>query len=276
MFAITQDGKRLVGHLAKRQAITNARNTVYAAQAPDRAALRLARGAARDRALPLRDRRGPERRRAHRARGQDLHVPEIAAIILREMKRIAEEYLGEPVREAVVTVPALLQRRPAPGTKDAGQIAGPRGPAHHQRADRGRAGLRLRQAERGEDRGLRPRRRHLRHLDPRDRRRACSRCSRPPATPSSAARTSTAASSITCSCTFQEREGIDLRSDPMALQRLKDAAEKAKCELSHARDRPRSTCRSSPRRERAAPPQRRRSTRETLEGLVARHRARRP
>ena len=75
MFAITQDGKRLVGHLAKRQAITNARQHGVRVEAPDRAALRLARGAEGDRALPVRDRRGPERRRAHRARRQGVQLP---------------------------------------------------------------------------------------------------------------------------------------------------------------------------------------------------------
>ena len=75
MFAITEDGKRLVGHLAKRQAITNARNTVFAAQAPDRAPLGLAEVQTLHRAVPVRDRARPERRRAHRAPRQGVHLP---------------------------------------------------------------------------------------------------------------------------------------------------------------------------------------------------------
>ena len=67
--------------------------------------------------------------------------------------------------------PGLLQRRPAPGDQGRRQDRRPRRAAHHQRADGGGARLRARQVGDQDDRGLRPRRRHLRHLDPRDRRR---------------------------------------------------------------------------------------------------------
>ena len=172
MFAVTQDGKRLVGHLAKRQAITNARNTVYAIEAPDRPALRRRRGAEVHRALPVRDRARPERRPAHRGRGQGVHVH--------------RDRLDHPARDEARRggVPGraragggdhgtgLLQRRPAPVHQGRRPHRGARGAADHQRADGRGARLRLRQEERREDRRLRPRRRHLRHLDPRDGRRA--------------------------------------------------------------------------------------------------------
>jgi len=124
MFAISQDGKRLVGHLAKRQAITNARNTVFASKrligrrfdAPElQKAIELCpyeivEGANGDARIVLGD--------------KAFSCSEISGIILREMKRIAEEFLGEPVTEAVVTVPAYFNDTQRQCTKDAGKIAG--------------------------------------------------------------------------------------------------------------------------------------------------------
>ena len=97
--------------------------------------------------------------------------PEISARVLMKMKKTAEDYLGEPVTEAVITVPAYFNDSQRQATKDAGRIAGLERQAHHQRADRGGAGLRPRQAgRRSQDRRLRPGRRHLRRLHHRDRR----------------------------------------------------------------------------------------------------------
>ena len=98
----------------------------------------------------------------------------------------------------------LLQRQPAPGDQGRRPHRRPRRQAHHQRADRGRAGLWPGQeGRRPQDRRVRPRRRHLRRVDHRDRQRrrreASSRCWPPTATPSSAARTSTSASSTSWS-----------------------------------------------------------------------------
>ena len=108
MFAISQDGKRLVGHLAKRQAVTNARNTVFAskrligrrfdtpelAKAVDLFPYEIAEGPNGDVRIVVAD--------------KTFSCPEIAGIILREMKRVAEEYLGEPISDAVITVPAYF------------------------------------------------------------------------------------------------------------------------------------------------------------------------
>ena len=89
----------------------------------------------------------------------------------------------------------LLQRLAAPGHQGRRQDRRPRGAAHHQRAHRRGARLRPRPRRADQDhRGLRPRRRHLRHLDPRALARGSSRCAPPPATPTSAARTSTSGS----------------------------------------------------------------------------------
>ena len=124
MFAISQDGKRLVGHLAKRQAITNARNTVYAAK---RLIGRRFGSAEVERArelFPYELVEGPEGDVRISLGEKVFSCSEVSGIILREMKRVAEEYLGEPVSEAVVTVPAYFNDTQRQSTKDAGKLAG--------------------------------------------------------------------------------------------------------------------------------------------------------
>jgi molecular chaperone DnaK len=124
MFAISQDGKRLVGHLAKRQAITNARHTVYASKrligrrfdSPElQKAIEL---------CPYQIVEGPNGDARIVLGDKAFSCSEVSGIILREMKRIAEEFLGEPVSEAVVTVPAYFNDTQRQCTKDAGKIAG--------------------------------------------------------------------------------------------------------------------------------------------------------
>ena len=124
MFGISQDGKRLVGHLAKRQAITNARNTVFAAK-------RLIGRRFDDPEVqksidlcPYEIVRGPNDDPRIKIGGKTFTCPEISGIILREMKRVAEEYLSETVQEAVITVPAYFNDTQRQCTKDAGKIAG--------------------------------------------------------------------------------------------------------------------------------------------------------
>jgi len=124
MFAIAQDGKRLVGHLAKRQAITNARNTVYASK---RLIGRRFDSEEVQRAgdlCPYEIARGPNEDARMVIGGKAFTCPEISAIILREMKHVAEEYLGEPVGDAVITVPAHFNDTQRQCTKDAGKISG--------------------------------------------------------------------------------------------------------------------------------------------------------
>jgi molecular chaperone DnaK len=124
MFAISQDGKRLVGHLAKRQAITNARHTVYASK---RLIGRRFDSPELQKALeifPYQIVEGPNGDSRILLADKAFSCSEISGIILREMKRVAEEYLGEPVNEAVVTVPAYFNDTQRQCTKDAGKIAG--------------------------------------------------------------------------------------------------------------------------------------------------------
>ena len=124
VFAVTEDGKRLVGHLAKRQAITNPRNTVHAAKrliGRDFDSLEVE--SAREN-VPYELVAGPNNDTRVQVAGRVYTVPEISAIVLREMKRVVEEYLGEPVQQAVITVPAYFNDAQRQTTRDAGKIAG--------------------------------------------------------------------------------------------------------------------------------------------------------
>ena len=231
MLAISQDGKRLSGHLAKRQAITNAKNTVAASK---RLLGRRFDSPEVQKTIdvsPYEIVRGPNDDPRIKISNKTFTCPEISGIILREMKRVAEEYLGEPVQEAVITVPAYFNDTQRQCTKDAGKIAGLEvlriineptaaalsyGMGRHEDQriavyDLGGGTFDISILEMsdgvievlatagntflgGEDFD----RRIVGHLTQ----------------------------------WFQETEGIDLRADTMALQRLKDAAEKAKCDLS--------------------------------------------
>ena len=124
MVAITEAGKRLVGHIAKRQAVTNAENTVYAAK---RLIGRKFDSTQVQNALknaPYRIVEGPHNDPRIQLRGKVYSVPEVSAMILQEMKMIAEDYLGQEVQKAVITVPAYFNDAQRQATKDAGRIAG--------------------------------------------------------------------------------------------------------------------------------------------------------
>jgi molecular chaperone DnaK len=124
MVAVTEAGKRLVGHIAKRQAITNAENTVYAAKrligrkwsSPQ------VKNALMTCSYTIVE--GPHDDVRIRLRDKEYSVPEVSSMILQEMKIVAEDYLGEPVGKAVVTVPAYFNDNQRQATKDAGAIAG--------------------------------------------------------------------------------------------------------------------------------------------------------
>jgi len=124
MVAIAENGKRLVGHIAKRQAITNAENTVYASKRL--IGRKWGSSAVRQslETVPYRIVEGPHDDVRVMLRDQVFSVPEIAAYILQEMKLITDEYLGEEVRKAVVTVPAYFNDAQRQATKDAGRVAG--------------------------------------------------------------------------------------------------------------------------------------------------------
>ena len=146
MVAFTEGGERLVGQIAKRQAITNPETTVYAVK---RLIGRKCEDAEVKRSAGLVPYRivAADNGDAWVRRREGLLAQEISAMVLAKMKQTAEDYLGEPVTEAVVTVPGVLQRRPAPGHQGRRPHRRPRRAAHHQRAHRRGARLRPRQAE---------------------------------------------------------------------------------------------------------------------------------
>ncbi len=230
--AVTEAGKRLVGHIAKRQAITNAENTVYAAKrligrkwdsphvksALMTSSYGIVEGPHNDVRIKLRDR--------------SYSVPEISSMVLQEMKIIAEDYLGEPVEKAVITVPAYFNDNQRQATKDAGTIAGldviriinePTAASlaygYGKDFDRtvavydlggGTFDISILEiASQGVFKVI-----------------------------STTGDTFLGGEDFDARIidwlvsTFQEEHGVDLRQDRMALQRLRDAAEKAKCELS--------------------------------------------
>jgi molecular chaperone DnaK len=125
--AVTAGGDRLVGCIAKRQAVTNPRNTVYAlgrliGRKFDSAETKKARAL-----LPFELVAAPNGDVRIRVEEQDHSPSEISSLVLRKLKGAAEDYLGEPVEDAVITVPALFTDPQRRATRDAGLIAGFRG-----------------------------------------------------------------------------------------------------------------------------------------------------
>ncbi|MEM9067478.1 MAG: molecular chaperone DnaK [Myxococcota bacterium] len=124
MVAVTEAGKRLVGHIAKRQAVTNAENTVYAAKRLIGRKYETPQVKNAMATCPYRIVEGPHGDCRIQLREKVYSIPEVSAMILQEMKMIAEDYLGHEVAKAVVTVPAYFNDGQRQATKDAGTIAG--------------------------------------------------------------------------------------------------------------------------------------------------------
>ena len=120
--AFTKDGNRLVGQVAKRQAVTNPENTIYSIKRF--MGRRYEEVNEEMKMVPykvIRDDTGGVR---IKTRDKDYPPPEISAMILQKLKKSAEEYLGEKVTDAVITVPAYFNDSQRQATKDAGTIAG--------------------------------------------------------------------------------------------------------------------------------------------------------
>src|SRR5690349_21106538 len=229
--AFTDSGERLVGQIARRQAITNPENTIFAVKRligrrSDDPMVQKASSL-----LPYKIVRNENGDAWVEIRGKRYSPAEISAFILQKMKETAESYLGEKVTEAVITVPAYFNDSQRQATKDAGRIAGldvkriinePTAAALAYGLDKKKDekisvfdlgggtydisilelgdGVFEVKATNGDT-----------HLggDDFDKRVIDWLADE-----------------------FKKQEGVDLRRDPMALQRLKEAAEKAKCELS--------------------------------------------
>ncbi len=227
--AWNKNGERLVGLLAKRQAVTNPHDTVFSIKRF--MGRKFNEVAAEIAEVPYEVISGPNGEARVKTAHGEFSPPEISAIILRTLKETAEDYLGEEVKDAVITVPAYFNDSQRQATKDAGRIAGlevkriinePTAAALAYGLDKKKEetvavfdlgggtfdisiltigdGVFEVLATNGDTHlgGDDLDQRIIDHLVE----------------------------------TFLQQEGIDLSQDPMALQRLKEAAERAKCELS--------------------------------------------
>lgn len=122
--AFTEKGERLVGQIAKRQAITNPENTIFSIKRLMGRKYNSPEVEHAKKRLPYKIVEAPNGDAHVEIRGKRYSPPEISAMILQKLKQAAEDYLGEPVTEAVITVPAYFDDSQRQATKDAGKIAG--------------------------------------------------------------------------------------------------------------------------------------------------------
>ena len=227
--AWNKNGERLVGLLAKRQAVTNPENTVYSIKRF--MGRKHAEVASEINEVPYKVVAGPNGDARVKTAAGEFAPPEISAIVLQALKETAEEYLGETVTEAVITVPAYFNDSQRQATKDAGKIAGlevkriinePTAAALAYGLDKkkdetvavfdlGGGTFDISILEIGDDVFSVLATNGDTHLGGDDFDQAVVEY---------------------LVDTFKRDEGIDLSKDPMAIQRLKEAAERAKCELS--------------------------------------------
>jgi molecular chaperone DnaK len=122
--AITESGERLVGQVAKRQAITNSENTIYAVKRLIGRKFNSKEVQYDIKIIPYKITEAPNNDAQVTVRGKNYSPAEISAMILTKMKQTAEDYLGEKVTDAVITTPAYFNDSQRQATKDAGRIAG--------------------------------------------------------------------------------------------------------------------------------------------------------
>ena len=171
MVAFTEDKEVLIGQPAKRQAVTNPENTVFAIKRligrrygdPD--------GRERQGSGALQDRQGGQWRRLGRSPGREIRTVADFSLYPAENERDGRAPSGRNGHPGGDHGAGLFQRFPAPGNQGRRQDRRTGSAAHHQRTDRCSAGLWSRQEGRRDHRGLRSWRRHVRRFDPRDRRR---------------------------------------------------------------------------------------------------------
>ena len=122
--AYMEDGEILTGAPAKRQAVTNPKNTLYAVKRLIGRRFEESEVQKAIKVVPFKIVEAPNSDAWVEVRGKKMAPPEISAQVLIKMKKTAEDYLGEPVTEAVITVPAYFNDSQRQATKDAGRIAG--------------------------------------------------------------------------------------------------------------------------------------------------------
>jgi molecular chaperone DnaK len=118
----TKDGERLVGQVAKRQAVTNPQNTVFSIKRF--MGRKMSEVQEEQKRVPYKVLSGANDVATVEVQGKRYSAPEVSAMILQKMKQTAEDYLGQPVTKAVITVPAYFNDAQRQATKDAGKIAG--------------------------------------------------------------------------------------------------------------------------------------------------------
>lgn len=229
--AFTDKGDRLVGQIAKHQQVTNPENTVYSVKRF--MGRRHNEVATEEKIVPYKITGAADELVKVGARGKDYTPPEISAMILQELKKTAEDYLGETVDRAVITVPAYFNDSQRQATKDAGQIAGLKVERiiNEPTAAALAYGLEKKKNEKIAVFDFGGGTFDISILDIGD---------DVVEVLSTNGDTHLGGDDLDAKLVnyladeFKKQEGIDLRSDAMALQRLKEAAEKAKCELSSA------------------------------------------
>jgi len=230
--AFTKDGETLIGQPAKRQAVTNPENTISSSK---RFIGRMhAEVGTEISEMPYKTNKGKNGELKITAQGKEYAPPQISAMVLQKLKQTAEEYLGEKVTEAVITVPAYFNDSQRQATKDAGAIAGlnvrriinePTAAALAYGLDKqkdekiavfdfGGGTFDISILELGDGVFEVKSTNGDTHLGGDDIDQALVEF---------------------LIDEFNKSDGIDLGKDPMALQRLREAAEKAKCELSSSK-----------------------------------------
>jgi len=227
--AFTDKGERLVGELAKRQQVTNPENTVYSIKRF--MGRRHSEVAEEEKMVPYKVVGDPEELVKVGVRGKTYTPPELSAMVLQDLKRTAEDYLGEQLERAVITVPAYFNDSQRQATKEAGQIAGLKVERiiNEPTAAALAYGLEKKKNEKIAVFDFGGGTFDISILDIGDNVFEVL---------STNGDTHLGGDNLDqvlidyLADEFKKKEGIDLRNDPMALQRLKEAAEKAKCELS--------------------------------------------
>jgi len=238
IIAYTQDGETLVGQPAKRQAVTNPQNTLFAIK-------RLIGRRFQDeevqrdiKIMPYQIIGADNGDAWLDVKGQKMAPPQVSAEVLKKMKKTAEDYLGEPVTEAVITVPAYFNDAQRQATKDAGRIAGldvkriinePTAAALAYGMDKGQGNRTIAVYDLGGgtfDISII-------EIDEVDGEKTFEVLATNGDTHLGGEDFDSRMINYLVA-EFKKDQGIDLHNDPLAMQRLKEAAEKAKIELSSA------------------------------------------
>ncbi|MHC4294424.1 MAG: molecular chaperone DnaK [Planctomycetota bacterium] len=227
----TDRGERLVGQPARHQQVTNPKNTVYSIKRF--MGRRHNEVAEEEKQVPYEVVGGPEELVKLRAHGKDYTPQEVSAMVLQELKKVAEDYLGDKIEKAVITVPAYFNDSQRTATKEAGEIAGLKVERiiNEPTAAALAYGLESKKSEKVAVFDFGGGTFDVSILDIGDNVFEVL---------STNGDTHLGGDDLDevlinyIADEFKKTEGIDLREDAMALQRLKEAAEKAKCELSTA------------------------------------------